>query len=77
MAGRGLLPCMLCCLELSTLSHSSLLGRGEDLQSASVWVGRFCLVPRKEVRPHAHSVREKVCFPSRITAPSRPSVLDF
>lgn len=80
MAKRDSFPCRLCCPELSTLSHSSLLGHREDLKSASFWVGRFfffCLIPRKEVRPHTHLVREKVCFPSGTTAPSRPWVFGF
>lgn len=79
MAGRGLFPACFAAQSRAPCHISSFLGHREDLQS-SFCPGRevfFCPIPRKEVRPHAHFVREKVCFPSRTAAPSRPSVFGF
>lgn len=56
--GEGFVSCMLCCPELSTLSHVSLLGHAEDLQSAFLWVRKFYLIRLKEVRLEAHVVQE-------------------
>lgn len=39
--GEGFVSCTLCCLEASTLSHLSVLGHREDLQSAFLWVRKF------------------------------------
>lgn len=76
---EGFVSRMLCCPEPGTLSHFVPSGAqgGLAVKLLSGSGGFFCPIPRKEVRPHAHFVREKVCFPSRTAAPSRPSVFGF